>query len=301
MLGKKYQILVFKNNAGQCTSFTLRLWVCLLLIGFFLGSVGLNAYFFQNSRQELVLQARFEAAQKSLLDQQDQFLSLTDKLKNFEAQVNKISEFNAKVRVMANLDPGHIPTTASLGGTEHSGFSEQYLTSHRQELLVRKMHNFLEQLHATTRLEEIQQQELLATLRSNQGFFASTPSIWPTDGWVTSGFGYRRSPFTDRREFHKGLDISGPTGTPVYAAAKGKIVSSGRDGAYGLTVSIDHGSGIVTNYAHLSSIAVKDGQNVSRGELIGNMGSTGRTTGPHLHYEVRLNGIPVDPMRYILN
>jgi murein DD-endopeptidase MepM/ murein hydrolase activator NlpD len=301
MIRKKYQILVFKDNAGNCSTFTLRIWVCLLLAGVFISSLAMNAFFFHNAQQSDLLQIRLDAAQKNLLDQHHQFLSLTEKLKKVESQLSKVTEFNAKVRVMANLDPGHTPVATSLGGTERIDFSEQYLTSQRQELLVRKMHNFLEQLQTETRLEEIQQEELMAVLRSNQGFFASTPSIWPTEGWVTSKFGYRRSPFTERREFHKGLDIAGPNGTPIYSTAKGKVIGSGKDGAYGLTVTIDHGSGIVTNYAHLQSIAVKDGQNVSRGELLGYMGSSGRTTGPHLHYEVRLNGIPVDPMRYILN
>ena len=301
MIRKKYQILVIKDNAGNCRTFTLRGWVCLLLTGIFFASLGLNAYFFQGARHAFHQQSRLHAAQKSLTDQQDQFLALTDKLKSLEAQLGKMTEFNAKVRVMANLDPGHLPAAISLGGVERTDFSDQYLTSHRQDLLVRKMHNFLEQLQTEARLEEIRQEELVEVLRSNQGFFASTPSIWPTDGWVTSGFGYRKSPFTDRREFHKGVDIAGPPGTPVYATAKGRVIFAGRDGAYGLTVALDHGSGIVTSYAHLQRIAVKDGQGVSRGELIGYMGKTGRTTGPHLHYEVRLNGIPVDPMRYILN
>lgn len=301
MIRKKYQIIVLGDNAGNCKTYTLRLWACLLIVGVFFVSLGMSVYFFQHARHDMMLQTRLERAQKGLLDQQDQFLTLANKMRSLETELAKVTEFNAKVRVMANLDPGHTPTATSLGGTERGDFSEQYLTSHRQELLVRKMHNFLEQLQTETRLEEMLQEELLAALRSNQGFFASTPSIWPTDGWVTSEFGYRRSPFTDRREFHKGLDIAGPTGTPIYATAKGKVISSGRDGAYGLTVSLDHASGLVTNYAHLQSIAVKEGQGVSRGELIGYMGCTGRTTGPHLHYEVRLNGIPVDPMRYILN
>lgn len=301
MIKKKYQILVFKDNVGKCSTFTLRIWICLLLTGIFIASLGMNAYFFHNTHQNALLQTRLQATQKNLLDQQGQFLSLTEKLKQLESQLGRVAEFNAKVRIMANLDPGHTPTVPPLGGANRSDFSEQYLTSHRQELLVRKMHNFLEQLQTETRLEEIQQEELLGTLRSNQDFFASKPSIWPTEGFVTSGFGYRPSPFTDRREFHKGLDIAGAAGTPIYATAKGKIVAAGRDGAYGLNVTIVHGSGIVTSYAHLQSIAVKDGQSISRGELLGYMGSTGRSTGPHLHYEVRLNGIPVEPMRYILN
>jgi len=301
MIRKKYQILVFKDNAGNCSTYTLRLWVCLLLVGVFVASLGMNVYFFQNVQESAVLQARLQGAQKSLLDQQDQFLALTEKLQAVESQLTKVADFNAKIRVMANLDPGHTPMATFLGGTERGDFAEQYLTSHRQELLVRKMHDFLEQLQTETRLKELQQEELLTVLRSNQDFFASTPSIWPTDGWVTSGFGYRRSPFTNRREFHNGLDIAGPSGTPVYATAKGLVIAAGKDGAYGLTVDIDHGLGIMTRYAHLHRIVVKEGQSVSRGELVGHIGSTGRATGPHLHYEVRLSGIPVDPMRYILN
>jgi murein DD-endopeptidase MepM/ murein hydrolase activator NlpD len=301
MIKKKYQVLIFKDNAGKCSTYTVRLWVCLLLVGVFVGSLGLNLYFFQNFQESSVLQARLQSAQKSLLDQQDQFLALTEKLKAAQSQLNKVADFNAKIRVMANLDPGYTPTATSIGGTERSDFTEQYLTSHRQELLVRKMHDFLDQLQTETRLEELQQEELLAVLRSNQNFFASTPSIWPTEGFVTSGFGYRSSPFTGRREFHQGVDIAGPPGTPVYATANGQVIFAGKDGAFGLSVNINHGASIVTSYSHLHSIAVKVGQSVSRGELVGYMGSTGRATGPHLHYEVRLNGIPVDPMRYILN
>lgn len=301
MIKKKYQVLIFKNNTGKCSTYTLHLWACLLLVGVFVASLGMNIYFFQNFQENAILQARLQNAQESLLDQQNQFLTLTEKLKSVESQLANVSDFNAKIRVMANLDPGYTPTVTSMGGTERGDFTEQYLTSHRQELLVRKMHNFLEQLQTETRLEELQQEELLAVLRSNQNFFASTPSVWPMEGFVTSGFGYRSSPFTGRREFHSGLDISSPTGTPVYATAKGQVIFAGKDGAYGLTVIIDHGSGIATSYSHLHSIVAKTGQSVSRGELVGHVGSTGRTTGPHLHYEVRLNGIPVDPKRYILN
>ncbi|SMP39514.1 Peptidase family M23 [Desulfonatronum zhilinae] len=301
MIRKKYQVLVFKDKAGTCKTFTLRIWVCLLVAGIFLSSLALNIYFYNTTLHADSAQARLEQAQRDLENQHRQFMALTEKIKNLEDQILHVADFNAKVRVMANLDPGYVPTTTPLGGVERMDFSDQYLTAHRQELLVRKMHGFLEQLQAEAKLEELRQEELLATLRDNQSFFASTPSIWPTEGWVTSEFGYRRSPFTDRRELHRGLDIAGPIGTPIYSSAEGRVLSAERDGAYGLTVAIDHGSGIVTLYAHLQQFAVKAGQKVSRGELIGHMGNTGRTTGPHLHYEVRLNGIPVDPMRYILN
>ncbi|TVQ99436.1 MAG: M23 family metallopeptidase [Desulfovibrionales bacterium] len=301
MIHKKYQILLLKDNVGTCSTFTLRVWVCLLVVGIFLSSLALNAHFYTSSRNVNAAEAKLQTAQNSLERQQQQFLVLTEKLEALEDQVHRVVDFNAKIRVMANLDPGHVHRESSLGGTERGGFSDQYPTAHRQELLVRKMHSFLEQLHTEAKLEEVRQEELLAALRDNRGFFASTPSIWPAEGWVTSEFGYRRSPFTDRREMHRGLDIAGPIGTPIYSTATGTVLSAGKEGAYGKVVTIDHGGGIVTLYAHMHRIIVTVDQEVSRGELIGYMGNTGRTTGPHLHYEVRLNGIPVDPMRYILN
>ncbi len=124
------------------------------------------------------------------------------------------------------------------------------------------------------------------------------PSIWPTHGYITSGFGWRRHPITGKREFHKGYDIANRPYTAVVATADGIVASARRFGGYGLTVDIDHGYGIVTRYAHLSRIYVKKWQKVERGERIGAMGSTGFVTGTHLHYEVRVLGRAVNPMDY---
>ena len=110
----------------------------------------------------------------------------------------------------------------------------------------------------------------------------------------------RSGPFGGRGQFHKGLDITNRIGTPIIVPAQGIVTLSGRDGAYGFSVEINHGSGIVTKYGHMHRCAVQEGQWVKRGESVGYVGMSGRTTGPHLHYEVRLNGVPVDPMRYIL-
>ena len=129
----------------------------------------------------------------------------------------------------------------------------------------------------------------------------STPSIWPTRGRITSPFGYRSSPTTGRRTLHKGLDIANKIGTPVIAPARGTVTFAGWDKAYGKSIIISHGNNIVTRYAHLNDIKVKQGQTVQRSEVIGALGNTGRSTGPHLHYEVMIGGVPVNPMRYILN
>ncbi len=118
-------------------------------------------------------------------------------------------------------------------------------------------------------------------------------------GRVSSPFGYRIHPILGVRKLHTGIDINGSTGTPISAAADGKVILSQTYGGYGRAVVIDHGGGMATLYAHQSSIAVSVGEVVTRGEVIGYVGCTGSCTGPHLHFEVRLNGVPVDPMQYL--
>ncbi len=130
---------------------------------------------------------------------------------------------------------------------------------------------------------------------------AHTPSIMPVrSGWITSRFGYRRDPFTGKLKLHEGIDISGSYGAPVFATADGRVTYAGWRHGYGLVVEIDHGNGFKTRYAHNSKILVKVGQKVKRGDIIALMGKTGRTTGVHVHYEVRLFNKPLNPMNYII-
>ena len=129
-----------------------------------------------------------------------------------------------------------------------------------------------------------------------------TPTIWPVDGTLEGGFGGRRNPFGGPGyEFHTGQDIEAAMGTPVIAGARGQVSFVGWQNGYGQLVVIDHGGGLSTRYGHLSHIAVDLGQSVSRGQLIGKVGSTGRSTGPHLHYEVRINDQAVNPLQYLLS
>jgi murein DD-endopeptidase MepM/ murein hydrolase activator NlpD len=125
---------------------------------------------------------------------------------------------------------------------------------------------------------------------------AATPSVWPVAGWLTSGYGNRKDPFTHEGDFHPGLDISADYGQPVLATGDATVSSAGSNGAYGNMVTLDHGFGIVTKYGHLSRIAVLGDQQVKRGDVIGYVGSTGRSTGSHLHYEIWMNGRLTDPM-----
>jgi len=129
-----------------------------------------------------------------------------------------------------------------------------------------------------------------------------TPTIWPVDGTLEGGFGGRRNPFGGSGyEFHTGQDIEAAWGTPVMSGARGTVAFVGWQNGYGQLVTIDHGGGLTTRYGHLSHIDVALGQAVSRGQFIGRVGSTGRSTGPHLHYEVRINEQPVNPLQYLVN
>lgn len=128
---------------------------------------------------------------------------------------------------------------------------------------------------------------------------SSVPALWPVEGSLTGSFGQREDPFNGEGAFHRGVDISVPVGTRVIASADGVISEADFTGGYGRCVVIDHGNGITTRYGHLSAFTVHPGQSVHRGETIGYSGSSGRSTGPHLHYEVRIHDVPVNPYKYL--
>ncbi len=130
---------------------------------------------------------------------------------------------------------------------------------------------------------------------------SATPAITPAKGLLTSGFGYRRDPFTGRRAFHRGVDIVAPRGHEIHATGDGLVIRAGRLPILGSAVYVSHGLGIVTRYGHLSKIHVTPGERVMRGDVLGFVGSSGRSTGNHVHYEVRVDGEPVDPLGYILD
>lgn len=142
-------------------------------------------------------------------------------------------------------------------------------------------------------------QQLRSSVDRRNQLAAATPSIWPAKGWLSSTVGTRSDPFTGERDSHAGLDISADKGTAVYATANGTVGQASYSGAYGNLVVLDHGFGLETRYGHLASFAVKPGTAVKRGDLIGRVGATGRATGPHLHYEVRVNGRLLNPLQLL--
>ena len=141
--------------------------------------------------------------------------------------------------------------------------------------------------------------QIASVMMRFDSIIAQLPTHWPVRSAIASEFGNRRDPFTNEREFHQGVDLVAGHGTPVNAPAAGAVALAGSHGSYGLAVIVDHGSGVKTLYGHLSRVSVKNGERVTRGQLLGHAGNTGRSTGAHLHYEVTVGGRPVNPRAYL--
>ena len=157
----------------------------------------------------------------------------------------------------------------------------------------------LEETSGAASKEEASFKEISSYLSKQRSIVAATPSIWPLKGWITSGFGKRASPLTGEPGRHYGVDIANEVGSPIRVTADGLVTYAGWENGYGRVVVVEHGYGFSTRYGHCSRVDVKVGDEVKRGQVIAYVGSTGRSTGSHLHYEVRVHGIPVDPEKYL--
>ena len=158
----------------------------------------------------------------------------------------------------------------------------------------------LDTLDKKVKAQEQEARALASYFQDQQALLAAAPSIWPVRGWVTSEYSVRNDPYTGEKTMHEGMDIAAPAGTAVRAPADGTVVFNGTEGGYGHVLVIDHGYGIKTRFGHLSRIDVKLGEKVKRGEFVAAVGNTGRSTGPHVHYEVRVNGVADNPRKFLL-
>ena len=208
-----------------------------------------------------------------------------------QAKVLQLQTMVTKLGVMAGLEHS-LPEAGSAGVGGATGMESQ-----APVLAPRALAAIDESLNTLTRrsaqLEEFYRDQTLV--------LASTPSIWPVRGYLSAGFGNRLDPFTGQRDFHPGIDISTPIGTRIFAPADGVVLSAAVQGGYGNSLIMDHGYGVVTRYGHLDAYAVRPGQRVRRGDLIGFVGNTGRSTGPHLHYEVWVRDQAQNPIHFILD
>jgi len=205
------------------------------------------------------------------------------------AQMGQLSGMVNKLGVMAGVDAP--PPDPGVGGTGGGTVADRSAPSAAS---FAEMSNRLNELTEKSR-------ELTGIFDKQRSLLATTPSVWPVRGYLSAGFGNRDDPFTGLRDFHPGLDISAPLGTKILAPADGTVIFVGPKGGYGNAITIDHGRGIATHYGHLDAFNVRIGQQVRRGSVLGFVGSTGRSTAPHLHYEVWLNGSNQNPLLYILD
>jgi murein DD-endopeptidase MepM/ murein hydrolase activator NlpD len=236
--------------------------------------------------------------------QQEELARYHELATDMKGQLDRLRDFDVKLRVMTNLNPPpESGDKAGIGGTELAPDGPPLDGKGGREEVVPKsdLEASLMGLQADAARQEASFSELMSSLRGRMTQWDSTPSIWPVHGWFSSGFGKRLSPFTGTIMLHKGIDLAAYSGTPIVAPADGRVEAVARDSGLGNVVVIDHGYGIKTLYGHLLQTYVHAGMRVKRGERIAAVGNTGLSTGPHLHYEVHVNGQAVDPLRYIIN
>lgn len=248
------------------------------------------------------LEQQLAEQSQEIITQRRQIQLFAQEINDLKANIVSLTTFEKRIRSLANLDqPGNQDSVFGVGGSAPEDINTDVELTQSHHQMMKEMHQHMNQLGDASLSQENSFSNLLEQLKEQKNLLAHTPAIRPAEGWITSNFAYRQSPFTGKREFHKGLDIANKQGTPIVATADGVISFVGERGSLGKLVIVDHGYGITTRYAHLQTGAKKRGEHVRRGETIALMGDSGRSTGPHLHYEVRLNGVPVNPDQYILN
>jgi murein DD-endopeptidase MepM/ murein hydrolase activator NlpD len=211
----------------------------------------------------------------------------------------------APASASTSITHANTQTTTQSSSTQPTAFNETPLDPEDPEdALLRREYEELDEhftlLNHDSLYVETELQDLYELLGDQKAFLAALPTRKPADGYFTSGFGIRKSPIGGKVKMHEGLDIANHLGTPIRVPADGVVVFSAIKAGYGQTIVIDHGYGLETWYGHASKLLVNRGQHVHRGQIIAQMGSTGRSTGTHVHYEVRVNGWPVNQISYIL-
>ena len=229
--------------------------------------------------------------------QQEQILLVSKKAAALQEDLDRLHRSEDGLRALVGAPPATEDTAVEEGTSAPTGGAPHELTTAE---LGEALAMIEERLAARRSSLDLLAEGMRASFPGAVGFISddashTTPSIWPTQGYVSSPYGLRFG----GTEFHRGIDIAAEMGTPIVAAADGVVTAAGWNGGYGNMVDVDHGSGVVTRYGHASAVAVTVGQQVRRGQVIAYVGSTGRSTGPHLHYEVRVGGQPVNPAAYL--
>jgi murein DD-endopeptidase MepM/ murein hydrolase activator NlpD len=314
---KKISFVVMTNTGSPakqfCTSRATLRWAAATALLF----VGLSSYiaydYVQLKRSSIQLQQRqselgeLAAGQRSEIERQRrQIGDFAQEVNDLKEKILGLNQFEKKIRIMADLEKR--PDSGNLfgvGGPIPRAMDPKTALGDQRNGLMREMRSQIDQLNLAALNQENGFKSLVRHLEKQQSLLASTPTIRPIDPdaehFVSSGFEYRNSPFTGIREFHRAIDISAREGTPILATAAGVVIFAGSKGLLGKAVIIDHGHGLTTTYGHCSKILKLQGERVSRWETVALVGNTGSSTGPHVHYEVAIHGVPVNPEKYFLN
>jgi len=326
-----YTVVIFRGSTAKPLrfSFPRKFIRKLLIVGcvFILADLLVVSHYVIRTGEVWEL-AAFRTEAMSAREQTAAFSSAIDDLKK---RIVAMKEVNQRLRVMLGIEVQKagdmvngrggeevpLPEGSTVPGSDKDNQSsptkKQGAEANHEALLLASTDSSQEDLKAIVSVKEglswlskeaAMQERILTELaqaaEQRSSRWAATPSIWPVKGWVTSGFGPRISPFTEKPAWHDGLDIGAAPNAPVQAPAQGRVTATGFDPKLGNIVRLDHGFGIETLYGHLAKSLVKEGQRVNRGDVVGLVGSSGLATGPHLHYMVKVNGQALDPNKYIL-
>lgn len=238
---------------------------------------------------------------------------LMSNLDEVKKALNRVQDYSEKLGDLTQLKVNKFSSKTGIGplSAEEYRYATRQQTANQAEqnlplgidmnkLVFRSVFDHVQSIGNRANQNALELQKLLSTLSQQKSLLASIPSASPVDGWVTSGFGPRISPFTGDRTMHKGVDIAAPLGTPIYAPADGVVIFSGAKAGFGNFIMVAHGYGVVSRFGHNAQNMVQPGQKVQKGDQIATVGMTGRSTGPHLHYEVLVNGKYANPKKFML-
>ena len=285
----KFTILVIPEDADQVRRVVLRrgtLRLAVMALFLLVGALGFMSWDLTRNRADI---GELEWLRQAHVAQNSAMRELSRELESLQRQMVVLAQNDAKVRVLAELTPAALESDTGVGGPAEITPMEEVSDLQRE----------IDRVREAISLRRDSQEQIRGFLNDQSSLLAATPQGRPTNGWITSGFGMRNSPFTGVRKMHEGIDIACRTGTPVIATADGIVSRAQSVEGYGKLVVVDHGYGYQTFYAHNSRIHVKVGDRVRRGQKIAAVGSTGSSTGPHVHYEVRLNQVPVNPYKFL--
>ncbi|MEO8344973.1 MAG: M23 family metallopeptidase [Betaproteobacteria bacterium] len=247
--------------------------------------------------QAFILADQREEAQRVEEKVQGHLNAMALRLGELQARVLRLDGMGERLAKSAGLKPQELPFLPT-GAAPGRGGAESTMPS--RNLSVREFSDLVEKLARQVDERSDQMSVLEALLVQDSANRKFLPSKYPIiEGWYSSNFGYRIDPFTGQQSMHEGIDFPAESGTSIVAAASGKVVYADWHAQYGKMIEIDHGNGLVSRYAHASTLLVKEGDLVLAGQRIASVGTTGRSTGPHLHFEVRLNGTPQNPARFL--